>query len=246
MLFLAGCSALIARAYFAPSRSPYGFASASGEKPSFDPTSRAKFSFAEQVTALAPSVVRQKFLNTLLLTAWQRLYQPRSGAPADRCLRREASLLSRPKAPIGHFLRLPARNRLLFESICVYTYIQNRMRPSPAGRLRRRKRQLVSRLNLPPDALPGALALTPRRCGKPSCHCADGQGHPLWSLTFMVHGKKRVAPITQLWVDAVRQRVDLGRQFKEALAEVLVLNAEILVLERKQQPRKNSQKRTAH
>jgi hypothetical protein len=30
------------------------------------------------------------------------------------------------------------------------------------------------------------------------------------------------------------------------LAEVLVLNAEILVLERKQQPRKNSQKRTAH
>jgi hypothetical protein len=62
----------------------------------------------------------------------------------------------------------------------------------------------------------------------------------------MVHGKKRVAPIPQLWVDAVRQRVDLGRQFKEALAEVLVLNAEILVLERKQQPRKNSQKRTAH
>lgn len=124
------------------------------------------------------------------------------------------------------------------------------MRPSPAGppanRLRRRKRQLVSRLNLPPDALPGALALTHRRCGKPSCHCADGQGHPLWSLTFMVHGKKRVEHIPQLWVDAVRQRVDLGRQFKEALAEVLVLNAEILVRERKQQPRKNSQKRTAH
>src|ERR1039457_2053477 len=27
--------------------------------------------------------------------SWQRLYQPRSGAPADRCLRREASLLDR-------------------------------------------------------------------------------------------------------------------------------------------------------
>src|ERR1039457_4852913 len=203
-----------------------------------------------RVFGVGTSVVRQKFLNSLLLTAWQRLYQPRSGAPADRCIRREASLLSRPKSPIGHFLRLPARNRLLFESICVYTYIQNRMRPAPAGppanRLRRRKRQLVSRLHLPPDALPGSLALTHRRCGKPSCHCADGQGDPLSSLTFMVHGKKRVEHIPQLWVDAVRQRVDLGRQFKEALAEVLVLNAEILVLERKQQPRKNSQKRTAH
>ena len=116
----------------------------------------------------------------------------------------------------------------------------------PAKRLRQRKRQLVSRLKLPPEALPGSLALTHRRCGKPSCHCADGQGHPLWSLTFMVQGKKRVEHIPQQWVDAVRQRVNHGREFKEAWAEVLVLNAELLVLERKQQPRKNSQKRTAH
>ncbi len=124
------------------------------------------------------------------------------------------------------------------------------MKPSPAGppanRLRQRKRQLVSRLNLPPDALPGSLALTRRGCGKPSCHCADGPGHPLWSLTFTVQGKKRVEHIPQQWVDAVRQRVDHGRQFKEASAELFVLNAELLVLERKQQPRKNSQKRTAN
>ena len=124
------------------------------------------------------------------------------------------------------------------------------MRPSPSGppsnRLRQRKRQLVSRLHPPPDALPGSLALTHRRCGKPSCHCADGQGHPSWSLTFMVQGKKRVEPIPQQWVDAVRQRVDHGRQFKEALAELFVVNAELLDLERKQQRRKNRPKRTAN
>jgi hypothetical protein len=125
-----------------------------------------------------------------------------------------------------------------------------RMKPSPTGpaanRLRQRKRQLVSRLHLPTDALPGSLALTHRRCGKPSCHCADGQGHPLWSLTFMAQGKKRVEHIPQQWVDAVRQRVDPGRQFKEALAELFVVNAELLVLERKQSPRKNSPKRTTN
>jgi hypothetical protein len=124
------------------------------------------------------------------------------------------------------------------------------MRPLPAGppanRLRRRKRQLVSRLDLPPDALPGSLALMHRRCGKPSCHCAQGQGHPSWSLTFMVQGKKRVEHIPQQWVDAVRQRVDRGRQCKEALAELFVLNAELLVLERKQQPREKSPKPTAN
>jgi hypothetical protein len=65
----------------------------------------------------------------------------------------------------------------------------------------------------------------------------------MWSLTFMVQGKKRVEQIPSPWVDGVRQRVDLGREFKEAVAELLVLNAELLVLERKQQPRKNSQKR---
>lgn len=120
------------------------------------------------------------------------------------------------------------------------------MPPSPAIRLRRRKRRLLSRLLLPPDALPGSLALTHRRCGKPSCHCADGQGHPSWSLTFMVHGKKRVEHVPQPWLDAVRQRVDDARQFKEALAELFVLNAELFVLERKQQPRNSANKRAAN
>ena len=104
-----------------------------------------------------------------------------------------------------------------------------------AARLRQRKRQLLARLRIPPDALPGSLALTHRRCGKPSCHCADGQGHPVWSLTYMVQGKKRVERIPQDWVDWVRPRVDRSRKFKEALAEVFALNAELLVVERRQQ-----------
>ena len=105
----------------------------------------------------------------------------------------------------------------------------------PAARLRQRKRQLLARLRIPPDALPGSLALTHRRCGKPSCHCADGQGHPVWSLTYMVQGKKRVERIPEDWVDWVRPRVDRSRKFKEALAEVFALNAELLVVERRQQ-----------
>jgi len=104
-----------------------------------------------------------------------------------------------------------------------------------AARLRQRKRQLLARLRIPPDALPGSLALTHRRCGKPSCHCADGPGHPGWSLTYMVQGKKRVERIPEDWVDWVRPRVDRSRKFKEALAEVFALNAELLVVERRQQ-----------
>ena len=106
-----------------------------------------------------------------------------------------------------------------------------------AARLRQRKRQLLARLRLPPDGLPGSLSQTHRRCGKPSCHCAEGQGHPVWSLTFMVQGQKHVERIPQDWVDAVRQRVEQGRMFKEAVAEIFAANAQLLVLKRKQSPR---------
>ena len=110
--------------------------------------------------------------------------------------------------------------------------------PSPHGpdasRLRRRLRSLLARFHVPHDALPGSLALSHRRCGKPSCHCADGDGHPLWTLTFMAAGKKRVETIPAEWLDAVRPRVEAGRHFKEAAAELLVLNAELLLLARNQ------------
>jgi hypothetical protein len=104
-----------------------------------------------------------------------------------------------------------------------------------ATRLQKRTKQLLAHLQIPPDALPGSLSQTHRRCGKETCRCAQGNGHPVWSLTFMVGGKKRVERIPDEWVEIVRQHVEAGRQFKEAVAEVLVANAELLVLWRKQQ-----------
>jgi len=113
--------------------------------------------------------------------------------------------------------------------------------PSPTGReasrLRRRARRLLARFQVPDDALPGSLALSHRRCGKASCHCAEGDGHPLWTLTFMASGNKRVETIPAEWLDAVRPRVEAGRHFKQAAAELLRINAELLVLARNQRPR---------
>ena len=106
-----------------------------------------------------------------------------------------------------------------------------------ASRLRRRMRLLISRFQVPDDALPGSLALSHRRCGKPSCHCAQGDGHPLWTLTFMAGGKKRVETIPADWLDVIRPRVEAGRRFKEVAAELLLINAELLVLARNQRSR---------
>ena len=103
-----------------------------------------------------------------------------------------------------------------------------------AARLRRRIQHLLDRVELPPNGLPGSLALSHSRCGKPSCHCADGQGHPVWSLTFMLDGQKHVERIPPDWVDSVRLRVEQARQFKEAVADIFTANAQLLALQRDQ------------
>jgi len=107
-----------------------------------------------------------------------------------------------------------------------------------ASRLRQRKFELLRRFQLPDDLLPGSLSLSHLRCGKATCHCADGPRHPVWSLTFMVHGKKHVQHIPKEWVEDVRRRVEAGRQFQDAVREVLAANAQLLVLARKQRKKR--------
>ena len=124
-----------------------------------------------------------------------------------------------------------------FGLICVYNYKQMRWfkaKGPAAARLRKRKFDLLRKFSLPENALGGSLALTHRRCGKPNCHCASGKGHPIWSLTFMVDGKKRVEHVPTEWVEQIRPLVDQGREFKNAMAEVLSINAQLLALLRRQ------------
>lgn len=105
-----------------------------------------------------------------------------------------------------------------------------------ASRLRQRKAELLRRFTIPDDLLPGSLAQSHLRCGKPTCHCAKPKdpGHPIWTLTFMVDGHKRTQHIPKDWVQAVQRRVNAGREFQDAIREVLATNAQLLVLARKQ------------
>ncbi len=108
-----------------------------------------------------------------------------------------------------------------------------------ASRLRQRKFQLLRRFSIPDGCPPWLPALSAiYAADKPTCHCADDRGHPVWSLTFMVQGKKRVQHIPKEWVEEVRRRVQEGREFQDAVREVLAANAQLLVLERKKPKKK--------
>ena len=128
-------------------------------------------------------------------------------------------------------------------SLYVYIKLIHQARGPLASGLRQRKFQLLRRFPIPEEALPGSLSLTHLRCGKPTCHCVEDRGHPVWSLTFMVQGKKQVQHIPQQWVEEVRRRVAAGREFQEAVREVLAANAQLLVLARQQEKRLKKKKR---
>lgn len=112
-----------------------------------------------------------------------------------------------------------------------------RARGAQAARLRQRKYGVMEAYLIPDDLLPGSLVRSETRCGKPTCHCAHGAGHPAWSLTFMVTGRKRVERIPAEWAEAVQQQVEAGRAFQDAVREVLAANAQLLVLARQQRRR---------
>ncbi len=111
----------------------------------------------------------------------------------------------------------------------------NRQPQGPqATRWRKLKADLQRRFHIPDDLLPGSLSRSLTRCGKPSCHCADGERHPAWTLTFMSDRKRRVERIPKEWAPDVRRRVEAGRRFRDAVRDVLTANAELLVLARQQ------------
>jgi hypothetical protein len=110
-----------------------------------------------------------------------------------------------------------------------------RARGAQASRVRQRTYALAEPYQIPDDLLPGSLVRSETRCGKPTCHCAEGAGHPAWSLTFMLKGHKRVERIPAAWAEAVQRQVQAGRAFQDAVREVLAANAQLLVLARQQQ-----------
>ena len=104
-----------------------------------------------------------------------------------------------------------------------------------ATRLRRRKFQLIRRFGLPENALGGHLSQTRRRCGKATCHCAQGEGHPVWTLSYSVGGRKRVETLPADLAAQLLPFVEQGREIRETVMEVLAINLQLLRLWREQQ-----------
>ena len=110
-------------------------------------------------------------------------------------------------------------------------------RGAEAAELRQHRSRLRQHHALPDaldEMLSGALTLTHVRCGKATCHCATGTGHPAWHLTVQIAGRSRVIHIPAALVADIQRRVDAGRAFQEAVRDVLAANAALFLLSRRQ------------
>jgi hypothetical protein len=97
------------------------------------------------------------------------------------------------------------------------------------GQLERKRRRLLEGLPELEEVLRASLFRRFTRCGKPSCHCAESDGHPMWCLGVSLKGGKTVqvslprelVPVAREWI----RNYDRLWQFIE---DVSAVNRELL------------------
>ena len=101
---------------------------------------------------------------------------------------------------------------------------------STKRQLEQRRQRLVRSLAPPLDLLlRGSLLRRSIRCGKPNCHCAEGEGHPVVCVgvslpqgkTVQVSLPRELGPVAQQWID------NYDRLWK-LIEEISAINRELL------------------
>jgi hypothetical protein len=105
------------------------------------------------------------------------------------------------------------------------------MPTSDLDALQRKREQLKSQLSQIGEMRPGSLVARFRRCGKPSCHCAQkgAKGHgPSYSLTHPVAGKTvtRIIPAGPA-VEQTRQQLEEYHRFRQLVQQLLTVSEQI-------------------
>ena len=92
-----------------------------------------------------------------------------------------------------------------------------------------RRRRLAARLGDVEVVLAGSLVEQTRRCGKPGCHCAEGDPHgPYAYFAPKTTGRGRSKYVPANLVARVRAGLARGAQVEAVLADISAINAELL------------------
>lgn len=97
-------------------------------------------------------------------------------------------------------------------------------------RLEQKRKRLVGKLPPPGKVLRGSLLKRYRKCGKPRCHCAQGQPHgPNYYVAVKQrNGRTATIPVPLEYKSIVRQYISNYRKLKIILEEISKTNTELI------------------
>jgi hypothetical protein len=85
-------------------------------------------------------------------------------------------------------------------------------------------------MTAPAELIPGSFYLLRRKCGKPSCRCAQGQLHATWVLTRSESGQHKLYPVPPAQRARVRKLAAAWKRAQKARAKLLKINTQLLAL----------------
>jgi hypothetical protein len=85
--------------------------------------------------------------------------------------------------------------------------------------------RLIRSLGSLREMLPGSFVERKRACGRPNCHCADGNNlHSQFQISVLVDGQPKALNIPAEWAEKIREKIEMRRRFEAAAATICGLN----------------------
>ena len=94
--------------------------------------------------------------------------------------------------------------------------------------LKKRQRQLKTKIKQLLDLLIGSVVSYQMKCGKKNCKCVHGERHVCFYLSLKKQGKTVNSYLPKHLVEKARQMTDNHKQLKQVLAELSEVNLELL------------------
>lgn len=96
---------------------------------------------------------------------------------------------------------------------------------SPSEPDLQRRGKLIRSLASLREMLPGSFVERKRACGRPNCHCADGNNlHSQFQISVLMDGKPKALNIPAELVEKVREKIEMRHRFEAAAATVCGIN----------------------
>jgi hypothetical protein len=103
--------------------------------------------------------------------------------------------------------------------------------PDSLPALEAERSQILHQISSLGDLRPGSICAVPRRCGKPTCHCAKPKdpGHdPQLRLTYKVNGKTVAESFASpAAFHKAQTEIDEYQRFQKLCADLVVVNQKI-------------------